>query len=189
VVIVPIYRSDEEYQTVCDAGRAIKKELEAAGVRVKLDDRDTHKPGFKFNEYELRGVPLRIAIGPRDIQNGTVEVARRDTLEKEVLQMADLSVKVQHLLEQIQKNLYQKALDFRESHSYKADSWDEFNALLDKGGFVYAHWDGSPETEQKIKDLTKATIRCIPLDNPKEEGTCILTGNPSSQRVIFARAY
>lgn len=189
VVIVPIYRSDEEYQTVCDAGRAIKKELEAAGVRVKLDDRDTHKPGFKFNEYELRGVPLRIAIGPRDIQNGTVEVARRDTLEKEVLQMADLSVKVQHLLEQIQKNLYQKALDFRESHSYKADSWDEFNALLDKGGFVYAHWDGSPKTEQKIKDLTKATIRCIPLDNPKEEGTCILTGNPSSQRVIFARAY
>lgn len=189
VVIVPIYRSDEEYQTVCDAGRSIKKELERFGVRVKLDDRDTHKPGFKFNEYELRGVPLRIAIGPRDVANGTVEVARRDTLEKEVLQMADLSNKVVHLLEQIQQNLYTKALAHREQNTHKADHWDEFIQKLDIGGFVYAHWDGSSETEEKIKDLTKATIRCIPLGNPSEEGRCILTGNPSTQRVIFARAY
>jgi prolyl-tRNA synthetase len=189
VVIVPIYRSDEEYNTVCDAGRAIKKDLERFGVSVKLDDRDTHKPGFKFNEHEFRGVPLRIAIGPRDIANGTVEVARRDTFEKEVLQIQDLATKVIHLLEQIQSNLYNRALTYRDERTYRTDNWDEFNAILDKGGFIYAHWDGTPETEQKIKELTKATIRCIPLNNPKEDGKCILTGNPSNQRVLFARAY
>jgi prolyl-tRNA synthetase len=188
-VIVPIYRSDEEYQTVCDAGRAIKKDLERFGVSVKLDDRDTHKPGFKFNEHEFRGVPLRIAIGPRDIANGTVEVARRDTFEKEVLQIQDLSTKVIHLLEQIQSNLYNRALTYRDERTYRADSWDEFLKLLDMGGFIYAHWDGTPETEQKIKELTKATIRCIPLGNPLEDGKCILTGNASIQRVLFARAY
>jgi prolyl-tRNA synthetase len=189
VVIVPIYRSDEEYTAVCDACRAIKKDLERFGVSVKLDDRDTHKPGFKFNEHEFRGVPLRIAIGPRDIANGTVEVARRDTFEKEVLQIQDLSTKVIHLLEQIQSNLYNRALTYRDERTYRTDSWDEFLTLLDKGGFIYAHWDGTPETEQKIKEMTKATIRCIPLDNPKEDGKCILTGNPSTQRVLFARAY
>jgi prolyl-tRNA synthetase len=134
-------------------------------------------------------VPLRIAIGPRDIANGTVEVARRDTFEKEVLQIQDLSTKVIHLLEQIQSNLYNRALTYRDERTYRADSWDEFLKLLDMGGFIYAHWDGTPETEQKIKELTKATIRCIPLGNPLEDGKCILTGNASIQRVLFARAY
>ena len=190
VVIVPIYRSEEEFQKVCDAGKSIKKELERFGVSVKLDDRDTQKPGFKFAEHEFRGVPLRIAIGPRDLENGTVEVARRDTLEKEVLQITDLSTKIVHLLEQIQENLYTRALDFRTEKTHTADNWDEFVELLDgPGGFIYAHWDGTSETENKIKEMTKATIRCIPLNNKQEAGKCILTGNPSTQRVIFARAY
>ena len=190
VVIVPIYRSDEEFQKVCDAGKSIRQELEKAGISVKLDDRDTHKPGFKFNEHELRGVPVRIAIGPRDLEQGTVEVARRDTLEKESLHIQDLPTKIAHLLEQIQQNLYTKALTKREELTFKADSWDEFVRLLDEpGGFIYAHWDGTAETEEKIKELTKATIRCIPLDNKPEAGNCILTGKPSEQRVLFARAY
>lgn len=190
VVIVPIYRSDEEFQKVCDAGKGIKQELEKAGISVKLDDRDTHKPGFKFNEHELRGVPVRIAIGPRDLENGTVEIARRDTLEKEILHIQDLPTKIAHLLEQIQQNLYTRALTKREELTFKADSWDEFVRLLDEpGGFIYAHWDGTSETEEKIKELTKATIRCIPLDNKPESGSCILTGKPSEQRVLFARAY
>ncbi|HPH83215.1 MAG TPA: proline--tRNA ligase [Flavobacteriales bacterium] len=190
VVIVPIYRSEEEFLKVCDAGKSIKKELERFGVSVKLDDRDTQKPGFKFAEHEFRGVPLRIAIGPRDLENGTVEVARRDTLEKEVLQITDLSTKIVHLLEQIQENLYTRALDFRTEKTHTADNWDEFVELLDgPGGFIYAHWDGTSETENKIKEMTKATIRCIPLNNKQETGKCILTGNPSTQRVIFARAY
>jgi prolyl-tRNA synthetase len=190
VVIVPIYRSDEEFQKVCNAGKSIKQELEKAGISVKLDDRDTHKPGFKFNEHELRGVPVRIAIGPRDLENGTVEIARRDTLEKEILHIQDLPTKIAHLLEQIQQNLYTRALTKREELTFKADSWDEFVRLLDEpGGFIYAHWDGTSETEEKIKELTKATIRCIPLDNKPESGSCILTGKPSEQRVLFARAY
>ena len=190
VVIVPIYRSDEEFQKVCNAGKSIKQELEKAGISVKLDDRDTHKPGFKFNEHELRGVPVRIAIGPRDLENGTVEISRRDTLEKEILHIQDLPTKIAHLLEQIQQNLYTRALTKREELTFKADSWDEFVRLLDEpGGFIYAHWDGTLETEEKIKELTKATIRCIPLDNKPESGSCILTGKPSEQRVLFARAY
>ena len=190
VVIVPIYRSDEEFQKVCNAGKSIKQELEKAGISVKLDDRDTHKPGFKFNEHELRGVPVRIAIGPRDLENGTVEISRRDTLEKEILHIQDLPTKIAHLLEQIQQNLYTRALTKREELTFKADSWDEFVRLLDEpGGFIYAHWDGTSETEEKIKELTKATIRCIPLDNKPESGSCILTGKPSEQRVLFARAY
>lgn len=190
VVIVPIYRTDEEYQSVCDAGRAIKKSLERVGVSVKLDDRDTHKPGFKFAEHEFRGVPLRIAIGPRDIQNGTVELARRDTLEKTSVQQSELATRVVDLLEEIQNSLFRKALKHREANTYKADTFEEFQQILDTtGGFIYAHWDGTSETEQKIKELTKATIRCIPLDNPQEDGKCILTGKPSSQRVVFARAY
>jgi prolyl-tRNA synthetase len=190
VVIVPIYRSDEEYKKVCDAAREIKKDLERFGVSVKLDDRDTQKPGFKFAEHEFRGVPVRIAIGPRDLENGTVEVARRDTLEKEVLHIADLPNKIVHLLEHIQNNLYTRALDFRTANTHTANSWDEFVEMLDgSGGFIQAHWDGTPETEEKIKEMTKATIRCIPLNNKQESGKCILTGNPSTQRVIFARAY
>lgn len=190
VVIVPIYRSDEEFAKVNEKALEVKKTLEAKGISVKYDDRDTHKPGFKFNEYELKGVPVRIAIGPRDVEKNTVEVARRDTKEKDFLSVIDLDDKIEHLLENIQNNIYQKALDFRDENIHYADSWDEFKDIIEnKGGFVAAHWDGNSETEEKIKGLTKATIRCIPLDNKQEEGKCILTGNPSTQRVLFAKAY
>lgn len=190
VVIVPIYRGEEELEKVNPVAKKIKAELEAKGISVKYDDRDTHKPGWKFNEYELKGVPIRIAIGPKDLENNTVEVARRDTLEKEMLQQADVANKIEHLLDQIQRNMYQKALDFRDDNTRIADSWAEFENIIDKkGGFVLAHWDGTPETEEKIKELTKATIRCIPLDQKKEMGKCVLTGAPSYGRVVFARAY
>lgn len=190
VVIVPIYRSDEEFALVDVKAKEVKKTLEAKGITVKYDNRDTHKPGFKFNEYELKGVPVRIAIGPRDVEKNTVEVARRDTKEKEFLSMVDLDNKIEHLLENIQQNIYQKALDYRDENIHQADTWDEFKDILEnKGGFISAHWDGTGETEDKIKGLTKATIRCIPLNNKQEEGKCILTGNPSTQRVLFAKAY
>lgn len=190
VVIVPIFKNDEQLNAINEKVAELKKSLEKRGISVKYDNRDTHKPGWKFAEYELKGVPVRIAIGPRDLENGTVEVARRDTKEKAVYQMTDLHLKIEHLLEQIQDNIYRKALDLREEKTNRADSWDEFMDILDnKGGFVYAHWDGSTETEEKIKEISKATIRCIPMDNPEEEGRCILTGNPSGQRVLFARAY
>lgn len=189
VVIVPIYRNEEQYKTICDKGREIKKQLEAHGIRVKLDDRDTQKPGFKFNEWEFKGVPVRLAIGPRDLENGTVEVARRDTLEKELLQIQDIDQKVVHLLEQIQQNLFQKALDFRTSNTFKVDTWDGFKEQIEKGGFIEAHWDGTPETEQLIKDETKATIRLIPLAGEMEIGKCVYSGKPSEQRVVFARSY
>ncbi|MFN5224476.1 MAG: proline--tRNA ligase [Bacteroidota bacterium] len=190
VVIVPIYKSDEQLKAIDNYADGIISQLKAAGISVKYDNRDTHKPGWKFAEYELKGVPVRIAIGPRDMENGSVEVARRDTKEKMVIQATGIDQKITHLLENIQDNIYKKAVDFRETATHKADTFDEFVKLLDdKGGFVYAHWDGTPETEQKIKELTKATIRCIPLGNKQEPGSCILTGKPSSQRVIFARAY
>lgn len=190
VVIVPIYKNAEQLEQINQYVAPLQKALQAKNISVKYDNRDTHKPGWKFAEYELKGVPVRIAIGPRDMENGTVEVARRDTKEKAVYQMMDLDVKVEHLLNQIQDNIYKKALDFREENTFRADSWEEFNKILDeKGGFIYAHWDGTPETEQKIKELTKATIRCIPLNNKQEAGKCVLTGNPSTQRVLFARAY
>lgn len=189
VVIVPIYKGDDSVAALQEAGNKLKKQLEARGIRVKFDADDKSRPGWKFAEYEMKGVPLRIAMGMRDLENGTVEVARRDTREKESLHTADIVEKVEHLLEQIQSNIFQKALDYRENMTYSANNWDEFNALLEKGGFVAAHWDGSSETEQKIKELTKATIRCIPLNNPQEEGKCVLTGNKSNQRVLFARAY
>lgn len=190
VVIVPIYKNAEQLEQINQYVAPLQKALQAKNITVKYDNRDTHKPGWKFAEYELKGVPVRIAIGPRDMENGTVEVARRDTKEKAVYQMMDLDVKVEHLLNQIQDNIYKKALDFREENTYRADTWEEFNKILDeKGGFIYAHWDGTPETEQKIKELTKATIRCIPLNNKQEAGNCVLTGNPSTQRVLFARAY
>ncbi len=190
VVIVPIYKSDEQLKAIDNYADGIISQLKAAGISVKYDNRDTHKPGWKFAEYELKGVPVRIAIGPRDMENGSVEVARRDTKEKMVIQATGIDQKITHLLEKIQDNIYKKAVDFRETATHKADTFDEFVKLLDdKGGFVYAHWDGTPETEQKIKELTKATIRCIPLGNKHEPGSCILTGKPSSQRVIFARAY
>ena len=190
VVIVPIYKNYEQLDQLNAFIAPIKKALESKGITVKYDNRDTHKPGWKFAEYELKGVPVRIAIGPRDMENGTAEVARRDTKEKSVYQLTDLEVKIEHLLGKIQDNIYKKALDHREANTFRADTWDEFVRLLDESpGFIYAHWDGTPETEQKIKELTKATIRCIPLDNKQENGACIFSGKPSVQRVLFARAY
>ncbi|MEE4256050.1 MAG: proline--tRNA ligase [Bacteroidales bacterium] len=191
VAIIPIYKSMEQLDAISVKANEIKKALEAKGISVKYDDRDTQKPGWKFAEYEFKGVPVRLAIGPRDMENGTIEVARRDTLEKEVLQIADIEHKVEHLLEQIQENLYRKALDFRDENTYRADTWEEFVDIIEnKGGFVYAHWDGTEETEMAIKEKTKATIRLIPLNNDhKEEGKCILTGKPSDRRVVFAKAY
>ncbi|MBN3035484.1 MAG: proline--tRNA ligase [Bacteroidales bacterium] len=190
VVIVPIYNNEETFKKISEKALQIQSALQARGIKVKFDDRDTYKPGWKFTEYEFKGVPLRIAIGPRDLQNNTVEVARRDTLEKEVLQMADIDNKVEHLLQQIQDNLFRKAYSFRESNTYKVDSWDEFRDIIEnKGGFVLAHWDGTAETEERIKDETKATIRTIPLDSRPEPGKCIFSGQPSRQRVVFARAY
>ena len=190
VVIVPIYKGEEQLQAINEVAEGIMAELRAKGVTVNYDNRDTYKPGWKFNQYELQGVPLRIAIGPKDLEKGSVELARRDTLTKEFVAQSDLGTKVPELLDAIQDNLFQKALNFREEHSHKADSWEEFEKLMDaNAGFVYAHWDGTTETEDKIKELTKGTIRCIPIDNPQEEGTCILTGKPSTQRVVFAKAY
>ncbi len=190
VVIVPIYKGEESIAVLKEAGNKIKKSLEGLNIRVKFDDDEKARPGYKFADSELKGIPVRIALGMRDLENGTVEVARRDTKEKEVLQITDLEVKIKHLLEQIQQNIYQKALDFRTDMTHKADTWEEFVDLLEnKGGFIAAHWDGTPETEQAIKDKTKATVRCIPIDNVQEAGKCILTGQPSSQRVLFARAY
>ena len=190
VVIIPIYRNADQLPVISGKANEIKRKLEAKGISVKYDDRDSFKPGWKFNEYEFKGVPVRIAIGPRDIENGTVEVARRDTLEKEVYQIADIENKIEHLLEAIQENLFTKALAFREGNTRKADTWEEFNRILDEeGGFILAHWDGTPETEEAIKEKTKATIRCIPFDAPEEEGKCIFSGKPSKRRVVFARSY
>ena len=189
VVIVPIYRKDEQLKAISEKADEIIKELKAKGITVKYDDRDTYKPGYKFAEWEMKGVPVRLAIGPRDLENGTVEVARRDTLEKEILQMTGIADKVEHLLEQIQQNIYQKALSFRDEMTTTADTWEEFKEKIEKGGFIWAHWDGTPETEQKIKEETKATIRLIPLDGKKEQGQCIYSGKPSERRVVFARSY
>ncbi len=190
VVLIPIYRKEEEFEKVVEKLKEIKTQLEAKGISVKLDDRDTHKPGWKFAEYEFKGVPLRIALGPRDLESGTIEIARRDTLEKHSLDQSDIVTKVEHLLENIQSNLYNKAADYREEMTHKADTYDEFkNILEEKGGFIYAHWDGTSETEEQIKQETKATIRCIPLDSKLEEGKCIYSGKLSKQRVIFAKAY
>ena len=190
VVIVPIYKGEEQKAQIDAAVKEIHQTLKSMGIRVKYDDSDNNRPGWKFAEYELKGVPVRIAIGARDLENKTVEVARRDTKEKLSLSIVGLPEAIRDLLEQIQNNLFQRALQFRDAHITKADSWEEFMKLLDeKGGFVSAHWDGTAETENRIKDLSKATIRCIPLNNPKEDGKCILTGNPSTQRVLFALAY
>ncbi len=189
VVIVPIYKNEEQLNALIAKSNEIKDLLTKQGISVKLDARDTYKPGWKFAEYELKGVPVRIAIGPRDLENQTVELARRDTKTKEVVSMDSLEWKIKELLDDIQNNIYQKALKFREDHTFVANSYDEFKELLDRGGFIYAHWDGTSETEAKIKEETKATIRCIPFDNKKEQGKCIFTGKPSEQMVIFARSY
>ncbi len=190
VVIVPIYKGDEDLKNISAFVDTLVPKLKNLGISVKYDDRDTQRPGFKFAEYELKGVPVRLAIGGRDIENGTVEVARRDTREKMTVQQAGLETYIAQLLEEIQQNIYNKAHAFREEHITEANSYEEFKALLDgKAGFIAAHWDGTPETEQKIKEETKATIRCIPLDNKLEDGICIYSGKPSIQRVLFARAY
>jgi prolyl-tRNA synthetase len=190
VVIVPIYKSDEELKKISGFVDELVPKLKELGISVKYDDRDTQRPGFKFAEYELKGVPVRLAIGGRDMENGTVELARRDTREKQTVLQEGLDNYIAQLLEDIQSNIYSKALNFRTEHITEANSYEEFKELLDgKAGFISAHWDGSPETEQKIKEETKATIRCIPLDNALEDGICIYSGKPSTQRVLFARAY
>ena len=189
VVIVPIYKTDEQKESVLEYCAELKKRLENRRMRVKFDDRDTQKPGFKFAEWELKGVPVRIAAGPRDVENNSVEIARRDTLEKTTVTIDNIEDYITNLLEEIQNNIFQKALDFRQSRTVKADTWEEFKEQIENSMFVYAHWDGTPETEQKIKEETKATIRCIPLDDDYEDGKCIYSGQPSKRRVIFAKAY
>ena len=190
VVIVPIHRSDEQLDQINEKAEGIIKSLRAQGVSVKYDNRTSHKPGWKFNEYELKGVPLRIAIGPKDLEKGTVELARRDTLQKQFVSMDEVSNMVPSLLTEIQEQLYNKAIKYRDEHVTYVDDFDTFKELLDsKTGFFACHWDGTSQTEDKIKDLTKATIRCIPLDAVEEEGKCILTGAPSKRRVLFAKAY
>lgn len=190
VVFVPIYKTEEELAKISEKVHQLKKSLEAKGISTLYDDRDNCKPGFKFAEYEMKGFPVRIAIGPKDLEKGTVEIARRDTLTKQFVNQDDVPDFVETLLKDIQDNLFNKAVVFRTENTTKVESYDEFKKVLDdKGGFILAHWDGTKETEEIIKEETKATIRCIPLDAANEEGKCILTGKPSSRRVIFARAY
>lgn len=190
VVIVPIFKNEEQKTTLDQKIHPLIADLKKQGIRVKYDDNDNQRPGWKFAEYELKGVPVRLALGMRDLENNVVEVARRDTREKATVNLDGIVAHITSLLEEIQHNLFDRAQKFQQSHITPANSWDEFVQLLDeKGGFVSAHWDGSPETEEAIKEKTKATIRCIPLNNPQEQGKCILTGNPSTQRVLFARAY
>jgi prolyl-tRNA synthetase len=190
VVIVPIFKGEEQKALLDEKVHAMVASFKAAGIRVKYDDSDNQRPGWKFAEYELKGVPVRIAVGPRDLENNQVEIARRDTKEKSTVSMDGITATVSQLLLDIQSNLFNRAKKYRDEHITKVDRWEDFIATLDtKAGFVSAHWDGTPETEDKIKEMTKATIRCIPLNNEQEAGVCILTGNPSTQRVLFARAY
>ena len=190
VVIVPIYKGMEQLDAISDKINPLVKELRAKGISVKFDNRDTHKPGFKFNEYELKGVPIRLAVGQRDLENGTYEVARRDTLVKETVSMDEVIAKIEFLLDDMQKSIFKRAMDYRDAHITKVDSYREFKEVLEKkGGFISAHWDGTLETENKIKEETKATIRCIPFDTERETGSCIISGNTSNERVLFAKAY
>lgn len=190
VVIVPIYKGEEQKSIIDEKVSSIVRELKHLGIRVKYDDNDNNRPGWKFAQYEMKGIPVRLAIGARDLEKNVVEIARRDTRDKSVVSLDGIAQYVSTLLQEIQQAMFDKAKAFRDQHMSTADSWDEFVKLLDeKGGFVSAHWDGTSETEDAIKEKTKATIRCIPLDNPKENGNCILTGKPSTQRVLFARAY
>lgn len=190
VVIVPIYKGEDQLNKIDEKANLIKNKLEEKGISVKYDNRDTQKPGWKFAEYELKGVPVRLAMGPRDLENNTIELARRDTLEKENLSQDGIENYIDNLLKEIQDNIYKKAFKFREENTFKVDSYNEFKDIVGKkGGFVLAHWDGTPETEQKIKEETKATIRVIPLNAPEEDGKCIYSGKPSKKRVLFAKAY
>ncbi len=189
VVIVPIYKGEEQLSLINEKVEGIVKSLKALGISVKYDNADNKKPGWKFAEYELKGVPVRLAMGARDMESNTVEVARRDTLTKETVSCDGLDMYIKNLLDDIQANIYQKAFDFRAKQTITVDTYDEFKEKIEEGGFILAHWDGTPETEEKIKTETKATIRCIPLEGDKTPGTCMVTGKPSVQRVIFARAY
>ena len=189
VVVVPIYKSEEQLAIISEKVDLVKNNLEGKGISVKFDDRKTHKPGWKFAEYELKGVPVRLAMGMRDIENNTIEVARRDTFEKQTYNIENIENIVCNLLEEIQSNLFLNANNFRKENTYTAESYDEFKQLIEKGGFVYAHWDGTSESEEKIKNETKATIRCIPLVSDKEEGLCIISQKKSAQKVLFAKAY
>jgi prolyl-tRNA synthetase len=190
VVIIPIYQKTEQLEMIRSEVTKITDNLKAKGISFKFDDRDTQRPGFKFAEYELKGVPVRLALGPRDIEQGTIEVVRRDTLEKSVVQQAGIAEYIENLLEDIQQNIFQKAKIFRDQNIRKADSYDEFkNILEEKGGFILAHWDGTPETEERIKTETKATIRSLPFEYEKESGVCIVTGKPAERRVLFAKSY
>ena len=187
---MPIYKGDEQLAAISEKVDVIVKGLREKGISVKFDNRDTYRPGAKFAEYELKGVPVRIAIGSRDLENNTVEVARRDTLAKETVSQDTVVVFIENLLEEIQENLFTKAIDFRKEHTTEVSTFEEFKeAIENKGGFVSAHWDGTIDTEDKIKELTKATIRCLPNDAQEEAGTCVFTGNPSLKRVLFAKAY
>jgi prolyl-tRNA synthetase len=189
VVIVPIYRGEDEFPAIAEVANRIKAQLTALGISVKFDDRDTYKPGWKFAEYELKGVPVRLALGPRDIENGNVELARRDTLEKKVLPQEGIAPYIQQLLDEIQDSIYQKALTFRSDSTHKVETWEELlDVLNNKGGFALAHWDGTTESEDRIK-ATKATIRCLPLDAEEETGVCVVSGKPSKRRVVIAKAY
>ncbi len=189
VVIVPIYKNEEQLSAITEKVDTIISALKAKGISVKFDNNDTKKPGWKFAEYELKGVPVRLAIGARDIENGTIEVARRDTLSKETVSIENIENYIADLLNDIQQNIFKKALDYRASVTREVNSYDEFKVEIEKGGFLLCHWDGTPETEEKIKEDTKATIRCIPIEGDKTPGICMVTGKPSAQRVIFARAY
>jgi prolyl-tRNA synthetase len=190
VVIIPIYKNEEQLSSISAEAGKIKAALETKGISVKFDDRDTHKPGWKFAHYELKGVPVRLAIGPRDIENSTAEVCRRDTLEKEIVPLNKIVDHIVVLLDDIQANMLNKAIRFRDENTFRIDTWNDFKKVLDDpGGFILAHWDGTAETENRIKEETKATIRCIPFDSPEEEGKCIYSGKPSKRRVLFARSY
>jgi prolyl-tRNA synthetase len=190
VVIIPIYQKNEQLSALSEVAVKLKTGLESKGFSVKYDDSDNNKPGWKFAEYELKGVPVRVAIGPRDLENKTIEVARRDTLTKETIPVEKAGEYIAELLEKIQENIYNRALSFRNENTFRVDKWDDFLKILDdKGGFIMAHWDGTIETEEKIKEESKATIRCIPFDSPEEEGKCIYSGKPSRRRVLFARSY
>ncbi|MDE6278906.1 MAG: proline--tRNA ligase, partial [Paramuribaculum sp.] len=189
VVIVPIYKNAEQLAEISAVVEPIVKQFKDMGISVKYDDADNRRPGFKFADYELKGVPVRLVLGARDIKNGTVEVMRRDTLEKHEAPLEGIAEYTRNLLEEIQNNIYLKALRQRENMTVKVDTWEEFKEALERGGFILAHWDGTTETEERIKEETKATIRCIPLDAPEEEGVDMLTGKPSHRRVIFARNY
>ena len=190
VVPIPIYKGEEQMRQIVERLRTIAEELKSKGLSVKIDDRDNVRSGFKFAEYELKGVPVRLALGPRDLENGTIELVRRDTLEKETVPQEGLTDRVAAPMDEIQQNIFRKALDYRNSMITKVDTWDEFvDVLENKGGFISAHWDGTVETEVAIKDATKATIRCIPMDAVEEEGKCVFSGKPSHRRVLFARSY